>query len=105
MGKVSKREPVCLPNDDYGYEVAEANGGRFYIAAQFKRGELPMEFVLGNWKIYGDYMNAPLQPKTRYKAYFRGVTEHNGVSIKHHLVRTISKSFGHLFPHASYMNV
>ena len=59
---MSKREPVYLPNDDSGYEVVEGNGDRFYIAAQFKRGELPVEFVLGNGKIYGDYMNAPLQP-------------------------------------------
>ena len=81
VGKVTKREPVCLPKDDSGYEVAEANGDHFYIAAQFKRGELPVEFVLGNGQIYGDYVNAPLQPETRYKAYFRGVTEHNGVSF------------------------
>ena len=83
VGKVSKCEVVCLPNEDSGYEakVAETNGDRFYIAAQFKRGELPVEFVLGNGKIYGDYVNAPLQPETRYKAYFRGVTMHNGVSF------------------------
>lgn len=80
--KVSERQVVaCLPNDNSGYEEAETNGARFYIAAQFKRGELPAEFILGNGKLYGGYVNAPLQPETQYKAYLRGVTEHNGVSL------------------------
>ena len=101
VGKVSKREAVCLPNDDSGYEVTEANGDRFYISAQFKRGELPVEFVLGNGQTYGDYMNAPLQPETRYKAYFRGVTEHNGVSFssfsqKHLKTIKVSVTFRHM---------
>lgn len=81
VGKVSKREVVCSPSDDSGYKEAQTNGARFYIATQFKRGELPVEFILGNGKINGGYVNAPLQPETRYKVYLRGVTEHNGVSL------------------------
>lgn len=81
VGKVSKREANSVPDDIFGYKEAKTNGDRFYIAAQFTRGELPAEFILGNGKIYGGYENAPLQPETRYKAYLRGVTEHNGVSL------------------------
>jgi len=82
VGKVCKRVVVCLPNDDSGFEEVQTNGSRFYIVAQFKRGELPAEFILGNGKIYGGYENAPLQAETQYKAYLRGVTEHDGVSLK-----------------------
>ncbi|KAL9973643.1 hypothetical protein ACROYT_G020124 [Oculina patagonica] len=78
VGKVSKREVVSLPDDIFGYKEAQANGDRFYIAAQFDRGKLPDEFILGNGKTYGGYENAPLEPETEYKAYLRGVTEHNG---------------------------
>lgn len=81
VGKLSKREVVCSPSDDSGYKEAQTNGARFYFAAQFKRGDLPVEFILGNGKINGGYVNAPLQPETRYKVYLRGVTEHNGVSL------------------------
>ena len=81
VGKVNKREVVCSPSDDSGYKEAQTNGDRFYIAAQFQRGVLPVEFILGNGKIYGGYVNAPLQPETRYKAYLRGITENNGVSF------------------------
>ena len=81
MGKVSKREANSVPEDVYGYEEAETNGDRFYIAAEFERGQLPAEFILGNGKIYGGFVNAPLQPETRYKAYLRGVTQHKGVSL------------------------
>lgn len=81
VGKVSKREVVCSPSDDSGYKEAQTKGARFYIAAEFKRGELPVEFILGNGKIYGGYVNAPLQPETRYKAYLRGVTEYNEVGL------------------------
>ena len=70
-----------MPDYISGYKEAQTNGDRFYIAAEFKRGELPAEFILGNGKIYGDYENAPLEPETRYKAYLRGVTNHNGVSL------------------------
>ena len=78
---MSKRKVVCSQSDDSGYKEAQTKGDCFYVAAQFSRGELPAEFILGNGKIYGGYVNAPLQPETRYKAYFRGVTEHNGVSL------------------------
>ena len=81
VGKVSKREANSVPDDVFGYEEAQTNGDRFYIAAQFNRGELPAEFIIGNGKIYGGYDNAPLEPETRYKAYLRGVTKHNGVSL------------------------
>lgn len=81
VGKVSKREANSVPDDIFGYKEAEKNGDRFYIAAEFKRGQLPAEFILGNGKIYGDYENAPLEPETQYKAYLRGVTEHNGVNL------------------------
>ena len=81
VGKVSKRKIVCFPDDDFGYEEAQTNGAPFYMAAQFKRGELPAEFILGNGKIYGGYVNAPLEPETQYKAYLRGVTRHNGVRL------------------------
>ena len=81
VGKLSKREANSVPDDIYGYKEAETNGDSFYIAAQFSRGELPTEFILGNGKTYGGYENAPLQPETRYKAYLRGVTKHNGVSF------------------------
>ena len=47
---MSKREANCVPDDIFGYKEAEANGGRFYIAAQFKRGELLPEFTLGDGK-------------------------------------------------------
>ena len=77
---MSKQEVVCSQSDDSGYKEAQTNGDLFYIAAQFRRGQLPAEFILGNGKIYGGYVNAPLQPETRYKAYLRGVTEHDGVS-------------------------
>ena len=79
VGKVSKREANSVPEEVFGYKEAETNGDRFYIAAEFKRGQLPPSFILGDGKIYGDYVNAPLQPETRYKAYLRGVTQHNGV--------------------------
>ena len=78
---MSKREANSVPDDIFGYKEAKTNGDSFYIAAQFRRGELPPEFILGNGKMYGGYENAPLQPETRYKAYLRGVTEHNGVSF------------------------
>ena len=81
VAKVSKREAVSLPDDIFGYKEAQANGDRFYVAAQFDRGKLPDEFILGNGKTYGGYENAPLQPETKYKAYLRGVTEHNGVRL------------------------
>ena len=79
VGKVNKQEVVCLPKEDPGYKESLTKGARFYIAAQFKRGKLPTEFILGNGKIYEGYKNAPLQPETQYKAYLRGVTQHNGV--------------------------
>ena len=78
---MSKREVVCSQSDDSGYKEAQTKGDRFYVAAQFSRGELPAEFILGNGKIYGFCLNAPMEPETRYKAYLRGVTEHNGVSL------------------------
>ena len=78
---MSKRKVVCSQSDDSGYKEAQNNGVRFCVAAQFRRGELLAEFILGNGKIYGGYVNAPLQPETRYKVYLRGVTEHNGVSL------------------------
>ena len=78
---MSKREVVCSQSDDSGYKEAQTKGDCFYVAAQFSRGELPAEFILGNGKIYGGYVNAPLQPETRYKAYLRGITENNGVSF------------------------
>ena len=78
---MSKREVVCSQSDDSGYKEAQTKGDRFYVAAQFSRGELPAEFILGNGKIYGGYVNAPLQPETRYKACLRGITENNGVSF------------------------
>ena len=81
VGKVSKREANSVPDVIFGYKEAEANGDSFYIAAEFKRGELPPEFILGNGKVYGRYENAPLQPETRYKACLRGITENNGVSF------------------------
>lgn len=81
LGKVSKRETTSLPDDVFGYKEAQANGDRFYIAAQFNRDKLPDEFVLGNGNTYGGYDNAPLKPETKYKAYIRGVTAHNGVSL------------------------
>ena len=76
-----RREVPSLPEDISGYGDAQANGDRFYIAAQFERGKLPSEFVLGNGKTYGGYENAPLQSKAVYIAYIRGVTIHNGVSL------------------------
>ena len=94
VGKVSKREANSVPDDIVGYKEAETNGDRFYIAAEFKRGELPAEFILGNGKIYGGYENAPLQPETQYKAYLRGVTEHNGVSL-HYIFRTNTVHYSH----------
>ena len=81
VGKVSKQEANSVPEEVFGYKEAETNGDRFYIAAEFKRGQLPPLLILGNGKIYRDYVNAPLQPETRYKAYLRGVTQHNGVSL------------------------
>lgn len=81
VSKVSKREIVSLPNEIYGYKEAKANGDPFYIAAQFDRGKLPDEFILGNGKMYGGYENAPLEPETKYRAYLRAVTEHNGVGL------------------------
>ena len=35
--------------------------------------------MLGDGETYGGYENAKLEPGTKYKAYFRGVTEANGV--------------------------
>ena len=70
-----------MPDVVFGYRDAQTNGDRFYIAAEFKRGQLPAEFILGNGKIYGNYENAPLKPETQYKAYLRGVTAHNGVCL------------------------
>ena len=70
-----------MPDFVVGYKDAETNGDRFYIAAEFKRGQLPAEFILGNGKIYGGYVNAPLKPETHYKAYLRGLTRHNGVCL------------------------
>jgi len=81
VGKVSKREANSVPDLVVGYRNAQTNGDRFYIAAEFKRGQLPAEFILGNGKNYGGYENVPLKPETRYKAYLRGVTENNGVSL------------------------
>ena len=81
VSKVSKRETVSLPDEIYGYKEAQANRDRFYIAAQFDRGKLPDEFILGNGKMYGGYENAPLEPETKYRAYLRAVTEHNGVGL------------------------
>ena len=78
----ARRETSPLPEKIYGFEEAQTNGDRFYIAAVFERRKLPVEFVLGNGKTYSGYENAPLKPGTRYKVYVRGVTEHNGVSIQ-----------------------
>ena len=78
----ARRETSPLPEKIYGFEEAQTNGDRFYIAAVFERRKLPVEFVLGNGKTYGGYENAPLKPGTRYKMYVRGVTERNGVSIQ-----------------------
>ena len=88
VGKVSKREANSLPDDIFSYKEAETNGDRFYIAAQFTRGKLPAEFILGNGKMYGVYENAPLQPETRYKAYLRGVTDNNGVRFHYNIQYT-----------------
>ena len=84
LGKVSKRETGSLPNEIFGYKEAKANGDRYYVAASFDRGTLngPRDFVLGDGKTYGGYLNAPLEPETKYKVYVRGATEVNGVSTK-----------------------
>ena len=81
IGKVSKREADCVPDDISSYKEAGANGDPFYIAAQFKRGELLAEFILGDGKIYGGFENAPLEPEARYKVYLRGITQFDGVRI------------------------
>lgn len=83
FAKVSKRDTYSdysLPNVIFGYKEAQANGDRFYIAAQFVRGKLPDEVILGNGKFYDGYQNTPLQPETHYTVYLRAVTEHNGVN-------------------------
>ena len=77
----ARRETTALPKNIYGYEEAQTNGDRFYIAAMFEKRKLPAEFVLGNGKTYGYYKNVPLKPGTRYNVYVRGVTERDGVSI------------------------
>ena len=81
-----RRQAPFLPEDISGYDDAEANGDYVYIAAQFERGKLPAKLVLGNGKTYDGYENAPLKPETRYKAYVRGVTQHNGVSPHQFLI-------------------
>ncbi|XP_073253393.1 receptor-type tyrosine-protein phosphatase kappa-like [Porites lutea] len=71
-----------LPDNILGYKEAMANGDRYYIAARFERDkeQVPRKFVVGDGEIYGDYLNAPLEPscKTVYKAYVRAATEING---------------------------
>jgi len=79
--RVTEREANSVPDEIFGYKEAQTNGDRLYIAAQFNRGELPAEFILGNGKIYGGYENAPLEPESRYKVYVRGITEHDGVRL------------------------
>ncbi|XP_022777828.1 receptor-type tyrosine-protein phosphatase kappa-like [Stylophora pistillata] len=74
----ARRETTALPKNIYGYEEAQTNGDRFYIAAMFEKRKPPAEFVLGNGKTYGDYKNVPLKPGTRYNVYVRGVTERDG---------------------------
>jgi len=83
---VTEREANSVPDEIFGYKEAQTNGDRLYIAAQFNRGELPAEFILGNGKIYGGYENAPLEPESRYKVYVRGITEHNGKWLLGHPV-------------------
>jgi len=80
LGKVGKRETGSLPDEIFGYKEAKANGDRYYIAATFHRGALngPKDFVLGDGKTYEGYLNAPLEPETKYKVYVRGATEVNG---------------------------
>ena len=77
-----------LPDNILCYKEAMANGDGYYIAARFDRDkeEVPRKFVVGDGKIYGGYMNAPLEPscKTVYKAYVKAATEVNGVSLREH---------------------
>ena len=72
-----------LPDNILAYKEAMANGDRYYIAARFERDkeQVPRKFVVGDGEIYGDYLNAPLEPscKTVYKAYVRAATEVKGV--------------------------
>ena len=72
-----------LPDNILGYKEAMTNGYRYYIAARFERDkeQVPRKFVVGDGEIYGDYLNAPLEPscKTVYKAYVRAATEVKGV--------------------------
>ncbi|PFX16562.1 Phosphatidylinositol phosphatase PTPRQ [Stylophora pistillata] len=71
----ARRETTTLPGNIYGFEEAETNGDRFYIAAMFERRKLPAEFVLGNGKTYGGYENVPLKPGTRYKVRHQIIVE------------------------------
>ena len=89
-----------MPDNILGYKEAMANGDRYYIAARFERDkeQVPRKFVVGDGEIYGDYLNAPLEPSCKkvYKAYVRAATEVNGV-------REHSKQFP-LLPSSNYLS-
>ena len=108
--RVTECEANSVPDEIFGYREAQTNGDRFYIAAQFNRGELPAEVILGDGKIYGCYENTPLEPESRYKVYLRGITKHNGVRLSEKKVIIISiksntPELDQLSPHVPVMNV
>ncbi|XP_068720410.1 putative inactive tyrosine-protein kinase Wsck [Montipora capricornis] len=78
--KVTERQTSILPHNVNNYEEARTKGEKFYMAASLSRDALNTSrvFVLGDGETYGDYKNVQLEPRTRYKAYIRGVTEDNG---------------------------
>lgn len=84
LEKVTKRSTKSLGHNLFGYEEAKENGDELYIAAKFDRGKITnqADFVLGDGKTYGGYKNVPLEPKTNYIVYVRGITEDNGVRKK-----------------------
>ena len=75
LGRLKRSSDSHLPEDIAGFKKAKEEGSRFYIAAMFKKSEVPNPFTVGNGKVYNGYYNAPLEPVTKYRIHFRGVSQ------------------------------
>ncbi|XP_065639266.1 receptor-type tyrosine-protein phosphatase F isoform X1 [Hydra vulgaris] len=73
LNRVSrKRRSQELPQELHDYQTAKSLGHKFYITAEIDAIQVPSKFEVGDGVNYNGYLNAPLQPKTKYQLHVRG---------------------------------